>query len=557
MPVTTSQYRTPIFLATLALALSPAAWAEDWHNLVQPVGTVLSVESANAVNTRLGGNPPFDLATDVTTVQTSTPLYFVRFYNPDAAQNPSGAIGSWVMRSATVRGLTLAQVREVFALPSMPTSMTMVLVPSGSKLYTGIAGPIAGWGAGGAQQSKLIGPPWVPADNFLNQQTSGDCVLCYRQLAPNGNAGRVAAYLDGRIPAAYSDLENVYTNLDLLYADPLSAQFRTALDQVGPARYDNLTADALRVGVLYNDMIDQRVTEAFSERIPAAARVPLAGPAGSNGQAGNRLWVRAAGGAQRAGDLGFNSRSSGIFAGSDTWVSDNSLVGFSAGFAHSDLDWTGAGGHAQIDYAKAGIYAAWLPGNWFAQGSIHGSVAHGDASRRMAFALLSRSAASAPKGWEGNARMRIGYRLPLAGANVVPSAGLDYFYQSWDAFTENEADSLDLRVSSMKNRTLRSHVGVHASWDAPLHNGSVMTPMLQLGWAHEHPLDDRTITAGLDGQAGDFTVYGDSKSSDALTTGAGVNFISGKNFSLLVRYGLEYRRNFTDQTLTAGLNYRF
>lgn len=535
-------------LLALVFTFAPTAWAEDWHNLVQPIGTVLSVETAGAVNTRLGGNPPFDPATDVTTVQTSAPLYFVRFYNPTAAENPSGAIGSWVMRSSTVRGLTLAQVRDIFALPSMPTSMTMVLVPSGYNLYTGIAAPISGWGAGGAQQSKLIGPPWVPAANFVNQQTIGDCILCYRLLAPNGNTGRIAVYLDGRIPAAYSDLEFVYTSLDLLYYGPLSAQFRDALDQVGPSRYDNLTADSLRASVLFNDMTDERVTAVFSGRAQASER---------SGQQGRHAWVRVAGGVQRAGDLGFNTQSSGIFAGTDTQVSDTSLVGFSAGFVNSDLDWTGAGGRVQTDYAKVGVYAAWLPGNWFAQGRINAGTSRGDASRRMAFSILSRTAASSPSGWEGNAGIRVGYRLPFAGADVEPVASLDYFYQSRDAFTENGADSLNLRVQAVKNRTLRSHVEVNVSWDTLMQSGSVMTPVLQLGWAHERPLDDRAITAGLNEQPGDFTVYGDTKTTDSLTAGAGVNLVSGKNFSLLARYGLEYRRDFTDQTLSAGLNYRF
>ncbi|MEA5097520.1 MAG: hypothetical protein VB032_03170, partial [Burkholderiaceae bacterium] len=240
--------------------LASTVCAADWRNLVQPIGALITVESASTVNDRLGGRPPFDAGTDVTTIRTVTPQYFVRFYNPTAAENPSNALGSWVMRSATVRGLTAAQVRDIFALPSMPTMMTMVLVPTGSNMYTGIAAPIDGWGAGGAQQSKLIGPPWVPAGNFVNQQAIGDCILCYRVLAPDGNVNRVASYLDARIPAAYSDLESVYTNLDLLYYGPTASQFRQAINQVSPLRYGNLAADSVRANVLFNDMIDQRIT---------------------------------------------------------------------------------------------------------------------------------------------------------------------------------------------------------------------------------------------------------------------------------------------------------
>jgi len=121
-------WRKGQIIALFVLVFCLPARAEDWRNLVQPVGSLLAVETANTVNVRLGlANPPFDLATDVTTIQSTTPLYFVRFYNPTAPINPSGAVGSWVMRSAEVRGLTLAQVRDKFALPALPNSMAMVL----------------------------------------------------------------------------------------------------------------------------------------------------------------------------------------------------------------------------------------------------------------------------------------------------------------------------------------------------------------------------------------------------------------------------------------------
>jgi hypothetical protein len=114
-------------LCLLTFLLAPPVWSEDWRNLAQPIGSLLIVEPAATVNTRLGGNPPFETITDVTTINTTVPLYFVRFYNPTDTANPSSAVGSWIMRAAAVRGLTPAQVRDIFALPSMPTHMTMVL----------------------------------------------------------------------------------------------------------------------------------------------------------------------------------------------------------------------------------------------------------------------------------------------------------------------------------------------------------------------------------------------------------------------------------------------
>ncbi|MFA6970486.1 MAG: autotransporter outer membrane beta-barrel domain-containing protein [Gallionella sp.] len=537
--------------ASFVLLLAPSVSAENWRNLVQPIGALLVVEPAGTVNGRLGGIPPFDVATDVTTIQTSTQQYFVRFYNPNATANASNAIGSWVMRSATVRGLTATQVRDIFALPSQPTMMTMVLVPTNSRMYTGIAGPIAGWGVGGAQQSKLVGPPFVPAGNFINQQAMGDCVLCYRVLAMEGNANHVATYLDGHIPAAYSDLENVYTNLDLLYFGPTVMQLRQALSQISPLRYDNLASDALRTNVMFNDMTDQRVSNLMYDGVAIEL------PSEQGEQKLDSAWVRLAGSSQRAGDSGFNAHTSAIFAGIDGQISADTRIGFSAGFIHSDLDWTGGLGGVKTDYAKLGAYAVQLYGNGFVQGGFNAGISQGAANRRITFSTLDRSATSSLDAWEGNARIRVGYRYSFEGVKVVPAASLDYFYQNRDGFSEKGADSLNLRVQSTTNRTLRSHAGLTASWDSILRNAMVLTPQFQLGWAHVRPLGERAITASIEGQSDRFTVYGDTKTTDALTTGVGINLISGKNLLLFLRYDLEYRRDLTNQGLSAGLNYHF
>ncbi|MBS1170296.1 MAG: outer rane autotransporter barrel domain protein, partial [Burkholderiaceae bacterium] len=485
------------------------------------------------------------------TIQTSVPQYFVRFYNPASAENPSNPVGSWVMRSAAVRGLTPAQVRDLFALPARPTMMTMVQVPTGSNLYTGIAAPIAGWGAGGGQQSKLIGPPWVPADNFANRQAIGECILCYRTLATHGNANRVASYLDPRIPIAYSDLENAYTNLDLLYYPSTVRQFNQALNQISPQRYDNLAIDTMRAAVLYNDMTDQRVSALLFGGQPAGL------PQDGSGQQRRNVWVQAAGSFMHASNSGFSTNTSGIFAGTDAKISKNGLLGFSAGVIHSGLNWNGGLGGVNTDYAKAGIYTAWNQGSWFMQGGVNASVSFGDATRRLAFAAISRKATASTNAWDGNLHLRIGYRLPYREVDIVPSASLDYFYQSRDAFTESGADSLNLRVQSVKYRTLRSNVGVNVSWKSVTIDGQVLTPQFQIGWAHERPLDNRAITAQLDGQPDGFTVYGDTKSTNAVAASAGFSLVSGMRSSLFARYNLEYRRSFTDHALSVGLNYRF
>ena len=65
-------FRTVSFLLwVLAFGFLAPTYGEDWRNLVQPKGTLVIVETAATVNARLGGNPPFETTTDVTTINTS------------------------------------------------------------------------------------------------------------------------------------------------------------------------------------------------------------------------------------------------------------------------------------------------------------------------------------------------------------------------------------------------------------------------------------------------------------------------------------------------------
>ncbi|NPU85509.1 MAG: autotransporter outer membrane beta-barrel domain-containing protein [Syntrophaceae bacterium] len=557
--------KIPILLCLLwALLCVPlsAARCEDWRNLVQPLGTLVAVETAATVNARLGGIPPFESSTNVTTIQTTVPQYFIRFYNPTDPVNPSNPVGSWVMRAATVRGLTPAQVREIFALPSLPTNMTLVLVPAGSLIYTGLAAPIAGWGDGGALQSKLIGPPWVPVDNFFNRQTVTSCILCYRTLAPGSNANRIATYLDARIPTAYSDLETVYLNLDMLYFPALSESFRNALDQIGPSRYNGLAADALETGKAVNDAVDQRISAAFiPEPVRTAAFLQVAGPVflpeGGNQEEKRHIWARLAGGIQRAGALGFNAVSQGIVIGADWKAGQSTLIGLSFGYIHSIQTWTNGGGGAQTDYARIGTYAAWLKRDFFVQAGLNGGYARSDASRPITFSYLVREADSRPESWEVNPRLRLGYRLPTDVLDAVLTLAVDYVHQYRSSFSETGAGSLNLRVDSVQNRTFRSHFGMDVSKRFIVGEAAVLTPLLQAGWAYDYPLDNRSLTAGLSSQPDDFIVYGDDRPASFLTAGAGIALSAGENVSLVSYYGLEYRRDMTNQRLSLELKYRF
>jgi hypothetical protein len=75
-------------------------------------------------------------------VLTTAPTQFVRFFAPNDPISSSKQVGSFIVGSNEVRGLTPAQIRNVLALPATPTMQTIVQVPAGTCLLIGTAGPI-------------------------------------------------------------------------------------------------------------------------------------------------------------------------------------------------------------------------------------------------------------------------------------------------------------------------------------------------------------------------------------------------------------------------------
>jgi fibronectin-binding autotransporter adhesin len=198
-----------------------------------------------------------------------------------------------------------------------------------------------------------------------------------------------------------------------------------------------------------------------------------------------------------------------------------------------------------------------MPGDVLVQLGITAGASQGDASRRIEFSTLSRTAISQPSGWDLNGRLRLGYRLPIEALEVMPTAGIDYFYQRRNSLSEVGADSLDLSVAAGDNHTLRSHIGLILAKVVAVGRTGALVPSVQVGWAREISLDDRALTARLRGQPDDFTVYGEDAAADLLTVGAGVTYASGSGFSASLRYGLEYRQGLTQQTLAVVAEYRF
>lgn len=596
----------PVLLA-LVLAATTAR-ALDWASLAQPVGTYVGdgVYAPATINTILGGSPPFDSGTSVTLIRVTQAQQFVRFYSPADPTNPSVAVGSWMMRASEVRGLTAAQIREKFALPALPTNIVQVVVPETYALYTGIAAPIAGWGAGGGLQNRAMAnkPPvgvgndgWLPASSYINAQALADVpVLSYKAPASQSTAAvSMGAYMDSLAPRANSDLEGVYNSLDTLLLSGQKASVAQAMGQFSPARFAALNTVALRTSALLAASLDARATTlALGQDSGGAASAEGAQPIllafaggleelagvlprqGRNGQGQNRqgkagdwgLWLRGTGEYARDNALGqtpFTAVTAALHAGADRRIGPdggdaaNLVLGLGAGYARTQLDWEQDGGDSATTTLNLMAYGFWTSGGYFVNTDLTLDAAFTEARRRILTAVTDRVARSSQSGEGANLRLRAGKRLDLeqGGWTLTPAVELGYGLHRQNAFTENGAGDLNLDVRAATAQTLRTGAELAASRRIELPGNAVLVPEAALGWQRETPLDSRVTRASFSGYSLGFQAYGDDTPSDSLLLRAGLTHAEAEGTTRYARYSGTLRERFQAHSLELGCRWSF
>lgn len=97
----------------------------------------------------IGYSPPYTPGTQVTEFVSDGSQNFVRVVSGDIPG------GQWIMRASDIEGLSPQQIANKFALPEVPTGITSITPPAGTRIRTGEVNPNFG-GAGGGIQFQLL-----------------------------------------------------------------------------------------------------------------------------------------------------------------------------------------------------------------------------------------------------------------------------------------------------------------------------------------------------------------------------------------------------------------
>lgn len=494
-------------------------------------------------------------------VRTTEETQYVRFYTP----GQTGAVGSWIAGTNAVRGLTAKQVKDVLALPFMPTAYTFVRVPAGTCLLAAHGAAILGhfpadppdipapgpWGHGGTPQYYIVGqsnkahcedPQYLPNDDYVNQQDMGKRALAYRPLAGRGNVGKVASALDHapELPALFSDMDGIYNSLDLLnIGDP--GPLRSALVQLGGEAYADVSSVEIAGGWMFLNVLRDQMRLG---RQAAGGNGLSSLAAGTIGAGELRFWLGGYGSAGRISgngnthDLDFGL--GGPVAGVDYQVSRDLRLGGAIAYSRGSFSVDGLSSNGHLNTYSGALYASYAPGRFYVDAALGYARSDAKLTRDIVFPGVTRAATGKPSSDAFLSNVELGYHFDLGERTIwTPIAGLQAIVIDQEGLKESGAGAINLHIESEVTTSIRSLLGGELKHRFLLNQETPLDFVIRAGWMHDFADTSRTITASFDGLAGAaFTIDGAKPARDSAVVGAGLSVPvnAGHSMDVFARY---------------------
>lgn len=235
--------------------------------------------------------------------------------------------------------------------------------------------------------------------------------------------------------------------------------------------------------------------------------------------------------------IGLEYNVGGTHFGASRWLDDCKRIGLFGAFAHTNADTTMPNQWASVDNVLLGGYLHSDDGsNYYI---LAGAAAYDEyeASRRINFGTINRTAQSDFDGNQAAAYLERGWDICWSGLQFRPLGALQYVYLHQDGVTETGAGTANLTVAPLDVHSLRGYVGSQIAWDTCTRRGWSLSPRLRAVWVHEFLDTNSLVTSGF-GVAlpPTFAVRGLDLGRDWALLGAGVTISPRDNMTLQFAY---------------------
>jgi autotransporter-associated beta strand protein len=290
----------------------------------------------------------------------------------------------------------------------------------------------------------------------------------------------------------------------------------------------------------------------------------LSGIATGEHAADRHVWAKAFGSRadqdDRNGASGFSANSWGTAIGADSEISPGTLLGVTYAYANSSVDGntdlSGAAQHANIDSNVLGIYGSTaLPNALQLDFQADIGRSHTDGTRNINFGGLSRTATSGYATYSAHVGTGLSKDIALTERTTfTPDVRADYTQLRARGYSESGADALNLNVDANTTRAFVLSAGGRSRQALTEH--SWLSANLGAGY---DTINDRgdvvSVYAGAPGQS--FTTTGLDHSPWLINAGIGYTYQANSGMQVVVRYDVDGRSGYLNQTASAKASWLF
>jgi autotransporter-associated beta strand protein len=154
--------------------------------------------------------------------------------------------------------------------------------------------------------------------------------------------------------------------------------------------------------------------------------------------------------------------------------------------------------------------------------------------------VLGQTATGDTNGWQANTWLEHGLRFETRSVTLQPFAALQYLYVGQNDFREDGAGLLNLDVESLDTHALRGALGASVARPFETSRG-FLVPTFHAMWLHEF-LDTSSVlnTSFASVGGASFATRGLDYGRDWAVLGTGLQWETGRNWSVLLNYDLQF-----------------
>lgn len=420
--------------------------------------------------------------------------------------------------------------------------------------------------------------PGLYRGRFLTQGGTGILVVApasYELVAETDNQQRVARALDSFIGAS-GDRDAVSAALDVQTA----GEYPAAFDAIAPGYYQTLTDTTIEQAVAQSQMVAQRLSavrlgaRGFQAMgMEATLKNDKDGKSVLDAKEGKDIltpgaeskwgvWTMGNGIFAKVTNVSqiptYRFQSGGFLAGADYAWSENLVTGVFGGYQGTYAKYAN-GSMQSVNSALFGGYATYQNEGFYSDAIVSGGYNGYVAKRAIQFSSINRTARANPNGGQLTTYLDLGYDWKVGGFTFGPLLSGQYTYSGISPFTEDGADSLDLRVEQQNANSLRTNVGGRIAYTWNVTDKIALIPEVRMFWQHEYLQNPTAISASLDGGAGaSFDYLTTEPGRDSVFAGAGVSAALGDNLSAFVYYNTDFAsQDYLSQMISTGLGWKF